>query len=211
MRHRKASLKKGGWDPNDMIRAIEDVLKNGLSERRAVEIYRVKLSTLKRRLKEACILPIRPIALSKSSAIPYNKSAMKIFTESEEKELVEYSLRASKMGFGLSSGKLRTLAYEYAKKPNKRFPHCRRGRANSWEKEKQAGKEWFRSFMGRHPELSIRKPEPTSIGHMSAFNKHNVELFYSNVHDVLIKFKFQPTTFGTATKPELQQFRFQNV
>ena len=48
MRHRKDNAEKGGWDPNGMIRAVEDVLKNILSERKAVEIYKVKRSTLKR-------------------------------------------------------------------------------------------------------------------------------------------------------------------
>ena len=41
-------------------------------------------------------------------------------------------------------------------------------------------------------ELSIRKPEPTSIGRMTAFNKHNVGLFFNNIRDVLSKYHFEP-------------------
>jgi len=37
-----------------MEKAIEDVLKNKLSERKAAETYNVKRSTLKRRVLEAC-------------------------------------------------------------------------------------------------------------------------------------------------------------
>jgi len=46
--------------------------------------------------------------------------------------------------------------------------------------------------MKRHPDLTVRKPEPTSIGRMSAFNRHNVEQFYSNVYRVLCDLKLEP-------------------
>ena len=54
--------------------------------------------------------------------------------------------------------------------------------AKPWETNKHAGVDWFRAFLSCHPELIIRKPEATSIGQMSAFNKHNVDLFYNNLH-----------------------------
>ena len=189
MKHRKPTANKGGWDPQDMIRAVDDVLNNGISERKAAEQYHVKRSSLKRRLKEARSMPE---VLAEARYAPYGKCSMKIFTSAEEKQLVEYCLRASKMGYGLSPIKLRALAYEYAAKLRKRLPHSRHGRPNPWEKNKQAGKDWVRAFLCRHKELSIRKPEATSIGRMSAFNKHNVDMFYSNVHEVLTKYKFQP-------------------
>jgi len=52
--------------------------------------------------------------------------------------------------------------------------------------------------MKRHPELSIRKPEPTSIGRMAAFNQHNVDQFYANVRRVLVELKT-----GTSSSLEL--------
>ena len=50
MRHRKATAVKGGWDPNNMIQAVENFLAKTLSERKAAEIFKVKL--LKGELKK---------------------------------------------------------------------------------------------------------------------------------------------------------------
>nr|XP_012563279.1 unnamed protein product [Hydra vulgaris] len=96
------------------------------------------------------------------------------------------------MGYGLSPIKLRALTFEYALKLEKKCPHSRRGSAKPWETNKHAGVDWFRAFLSRHPELVIRKPEATSIGRMSAFNKYNVNLFYNNLQSLLIKYKFSP-------------------
>lgn len=120
MRHHAANATKGGWDPANMDRAVKDVQKKNMSERTARSVYGVKRSTLKRRLKE----------LQNGGSLsskPYN-SSMKVFTSSEENQLVDYCLRASKMGYGLCPIKLRSLAYEYAAKLNKRSPHSRHGR-----------------------------------------------------------------------------------
>jgi len=96
------------------------------------------------------------------------------------------------MGYGLSPIKLHQLAYEYAVKLQKRLPHSPRGRLNPWVQNKQAGQDWFRAFLKRRPELSIRKPEATSIGRMSAFNKHNVNTFCNNLREVFVKYHFEP-------------------
>jgi hypothetical protein len=174
-----------------MQRAIEDVMKKTLAERKAADMYGVKRSTLKRRLREAGQLPdSAELNLLHSGA--YNNSAMKIFSAAEEKQLADYCLSASKMGYGLSPIKLRKLSYEFAVKLQKRLPHSRRGRPNPWEVNKLAGQDWLRAFLKRRPELSIRKPEPTSIGRMSAFNRHNVNLFYDNLRTVFTKYGFEP-------------------
>ena len=47
-------------------------------------------------------------------------------------------------------------------------------------------------YMKRHPELSIRKPEATSIGRTAAFNRHNVDQFYANVRHVLAELELRP-------------------
>lgn len=190
MRHRRSTATKGGWCPEDLVRAVDEVVKNGMSERKAAQSFNVKRSTLKRRLKEARSCPG---GLRMSSTMPYQKASMKIFSAAEEMQLVEYCLSASKMGYGLSTIKLRELAYEFAMKLNKRMPHSRGGRPNPWITNKQAGEDWLRAFFRRHQGLSIRKPEATSIGRMSAFNRHNVDLFYNNVHEVLTKYHFQPS------------------
>ena len=48
-----------------------------------------------------------------------------------------------------------------------------------------AGKDWFPAFMKRHPEISVRFPEGTSINRATAFNKIAVEKFFNNLEPFL--------------------------
>ena len=41
-----------------------------------------------------------------------------------------------------------------------------------------AGKRWLSCFIERHPEISIRSPEPTSLARAKGFNKSSVLKFY---------------------------------
>lgn len=84
---------------------------------------------------------------------------------------------ASDVFFGLTATQTRSLAYEFAVQIKAKFPE-------SWKDEKKAGFDWFRGFMQRHPRLSLRKPEATSIARASAFNRHNVAKFFENYKKV---------------------------
>ncbi|KAJ8932510.1 hypothetical protein NQ314_014602 [Rhamnusium bicolor] len=77
------------------------------------------------------------------------------------------------------------LAYDFAKASNCNHP-------DSWDNLHMAGTDWMKSFMRRHPTLSLRKPENTSIARIAGFNKESVEKFYSNLEQVLRKYKFSP-------------------
>ena len=61
--------------------------------------------------------------------------------------------------------------------------------------------------MKRHPDLTLRKREPTSIDFMSVISRHNFEEFLSNVRCVLHELKLEPHQLCTV---ELQWDRGHN-
>lgn len=49
----------------------------------------------------------------------------------------------------------------------------------------KAGWDWLYSFLERHPQLSLREPEATSLNRIKGFNKTEVKLFFENLGKVL--------------------------
>jgi len=91
---------------------------------------------------------------------------MKVFTEQEEKLLEDYLKKAAALYYGLNPTKVRILAYQFAVKNNK-FNVIPR----NWKVDEKAGADWFSGFLKRHPTLSVRKLEATSIARATSFNK----------------------------------------
>lgn len=58
-----------------------------------------------------------------------------------------------------------------------------------WDIDGHAGIEWLRTFMKRHKrKISLRKPEATSLGRSTAFNRHTVSEFFENLDKVHEKY-----------------------
>ncbi|KAG8235680.1 hypothetical protein J437_LFUL014023 [Ladona fulva] len=74
------------------------------------------------------------------------------------------------MMFGLTLSDVRKLAFEVAE---------RNGLPHNFNVEKgMAGKKWLYAFMKRHPKLSCRQPEATSMARAKGFNKQKVYAFF---------------------------------
>ncbi len=60
----------------------------------------------------------------------------------------------------------------------------------NWSKNSCAGADWFKNFMKRHPRLTLRKPEGTSIARAGAPNHPVIENFYDQVEVLYKKYDF---------------------
>lgn len=85
--------------------------------------------------------------------------------------------------YGLSINELRQLAYQFAVKLAVDFP-------DNWFGDQMAGKDWYRAFFRRHPKLTLRTPEQTSLNRVKAFCKANVEKFFGQLGALLDEHHF---------------------
>lgn len=108
-----------------------------------------------------------------------------VFSEEEEMELESYLKKASDVYFGLTPMEVRQLAFDYGKALNKSLPQ-------SWNNNSLAGADWFSAFLKRHPTLSLRTPQSTSLSRATSFNRTNVTLFFDNLGNLYDRYKFNP-------------------
>lgn len=116
---------------------------------------------------------LRTIRLGRKPALP----------QKLEEELVSYCILMDKKFYGLRCGDIKFMAYQLALKND--LPH-------SFNTEKQtAGKKWLRSFIRRHPRLSLRRPEGLSSV-KSIFNQQNVDCVFDIYKKELEKINHNP-------------------
>lgn len=118
-----------------------------------------------------------------------------------ERDLVYIIKWMEQRMFPITSQDVRRLAYEML------LAHDAKS-AESWDSEtKRAGVEWFRSFMARHRDLSIRKPIGTSLARKEGFTEHAIVGFFENLKSVLTKYEAShiwncdETGFSTVVAP----------
>ncbi|KAJ4425867.1 hypothetical protein ANN_27493 [Periplaneta americana] len=106
-----------------------------------------------------------------------------ILPEKIEKELVEYCLLMESKFYGLTRNDIRRIAYQLA---------VRNGIRNNFIDD-MAGRVWFDHFMNRHKhQLSIRKPEGTSLARAIGFNKESVMNFFDLLKAEYVKHCYLP-------------------
>lgn len=108
-----------------------------------------------------------------------------VFTNIEEEALASYLKKAADIYYGLTPYETRKLAYQFAIKNNKDMP-------DSWRTKLLPGEDWLGAFLKRHPSLSIRIPQATSLSRATSFNKHNVSIFFANLTTVYERLKLRP-------------------
>ena len=181
MRQYKRKTQRGLTTKNVMQKAMTEVLIDKKFCRTVANKYDIPHVTLRRYClnyrKEASIVKgddITEVSLRKYGCFN-NRS---VFNISQELLLVGYLLKASALYYGLSINEVKSLAYEYAAKLGLKIP-------NSWVAAKKAGSDSLSGFMKRHPNLTLRTPESTSLSRATSFNRHNVNAFYDKYESVL--------------------------
>ena len=114
----------------------------------------------------------------------YN-SHNRVFNQDQERELTRYLIRCADIYFGLSKKDAMKLVFELSIKYDLSRPR-------TWDDNEMAGVEWFRSFMKRNPELSLRTAQATSLSRATSFNRSNIDLFYNNLATVMDRYEFEP-------------------
>ena len=90
------------------------------------------------------------------------------------------------------------LAYKVAEKND--IPH-------GFNREsKMAGKTWCRKFMLRHPEISLRQPEATSVARASGFNNEAVGRYFTLLEKTIDEHKLTRASI-TWTSPAFQWYK----
>ena len=162
---------KRGEISKETLEKASQLINRGESVRKAAQLFDIPRTTLRNYISRS------------KPTVGYSKHRM-FFSEEQEQEMARYLIDASNIYFGLTVMDFRKFAYACVEYYKIRCP-------DSWHKEKIAGIDWYLGFMNRHGELSIRRPESTSIGRASAFNKENVKLFFSKLADVMDRHQFE--------------------
>ena len=98
------------------------------------------------------------------------------FSKDTEEDLVKYIKDMQLRFFGLTRDAVCSLAYDYATVNKLNVP---------FNKEKKAGPDWLESFLKRHPDLSIRQPESTSLARATEFNIVQVDRFFQLLRKII--------------------------
>lgn len=153
----------------DLEKAVQEVKNKTLSLGKAAIAYDVPKSTIYDHLnKDVIKMP--------------QTGRKAIFTKEQEKELEEHILKCSRLFYGLTMEMVRKIAFKFAE--------VNKLKHNFDEKTQMAGKDWFYGFKKRHPNISLRKPEATSINRISAFNRNEVKIFFENLEALQTKYQF---------------------
>lgn len=169
VRNYKRKTDRGIWEEDDMSRAVRAVRNETMGFLRASATYNVPKSTLERRVRKARCAE----DADTDSDNDYGKKKLgrykTVFNKEQEEELSQYIKSMEARLFGITGKELRILAFQLAERNHIENPFNAETR--------MAGEDWLSGFLKRHPELSFRRPEPTSAARAMAFNKVAVNEF----------------------------------
>lgn len=174
---------RGEWCAEDMKSAIQDIIEKEISVRVAAEKYNVPRTTLRRKIR---ILGTQPEVEMK----PQLGNFKPTFKEEYENQLVKHMKDLDARLMPLSRSEFLKLSFDLA--GSLKLPH----RFNT--EKKMAGKDFYSAFMKRHPELTYRKPQSTSLMRSVGFNKPQVGRFFDQLRKLQKDHSFRPSRIYNA-------------
>lgn len=173
---------RGSWNEQTMKNAVDFVLEGKMGVREAAHRFGVPKSSLHDRVTQ----------LRKGEQIKLQPKLGRFeptFIDIEE-QLLQHVQELDNRLMPLTKKEFLKLAYDLAE--NLKLDH----RFN--KETKTAGKHFYKNFMERHPELSLRTPESTSLMRCVGFNKPQVELFFNKLDSLIEKHHFPPSRIYNA-------------
>ncbi|RZF41939.1 hypothetical protein LSTR_LSTR011388 [Laodelphax striatellus] len=180
----KTGRKRKGNDPKKLEEAVRAVVEKNKGLRETAREFEIDKQTLSRYVQKFMNRPVQNEATSMDLFTP-NYTTRQFFTVEMENMLEQYLKKSSCLNYGLTPKLTQKLAFLFSQANNVQVPP-------SWTENESASRDWMKGFMKRHPSLSLRQPEATSLGRSTSFNRHNVGLFFDNLEAVMKKFNFGP-------------------
>lgn len=144
---------KKKYSQEDVYKAVQKV-GSGLSQREAAKLFKVPRSTLQAKL--TFVIPVE----AARGPFPY-------LTYEEEKQIVEWILYYSNRGFPITKLMLQQNVQKIIIADNRKTPFV----------NNKPGRTWYKSFMSRHPEISVRVCQNLNTSRVSATEEALKEWF----------------------------------
>ncbi|XP_026318758.1 uncharacterized protein LOC113229402 [Hyposmocoma kahamanoa] len=154
--------KRALWSEEDLVSAVRAVQMGILSTYKAAERYKVPRRTIRNHLNTGSLRKL----LGRKT----------ILNEKQEDDLVKRIIRFSEIGLPVIPRILRRLVYKFCEANNIKHSFN--------ENTKLAGKDWFKAFMKRHPNLSKRKAQFMNPARAQKLNKFIVDDHFSKIKAV---------------------------
>lgn len=161
---------KASWTMDQLEKAIKLIEEQNYSVRKAAKTMNIPFSSLQKRYTKKT---------TKEPRLGRNT----VFTADMEKELAEVIKKMANCFYGCTPSQIKRAAFEYAEALILKH--------NFNMSSRLAGRVWFEGFVTRN-NISVRKPEATSINRVTAFNKTEVQQFYKLLEELMEKYKFIP-------------------
>ncbi|KAL0970008.1 hypothetical protein UPYG_G00235870 [Umbra pygmaea] len=151
-----------------VLKVASDKVRQGKTVRSVAKDHSICHVTLSRYCKK--LQNLREQGSRKLPSVGYH-SSQNVFDAQQEEVLTGYLIEAADFYYGLTPREVRKFAYQLAVEYNIKHPQ-------SWDENNMAGPDWFSGFMKRHPNLSMRSAQATSLARATSFNRTNVEAFF---------------------------------